>query len=165
MNRASTTKAKRKASKWVGEAQTYSHPNNPTKKHPRHGNPQSGSISTIRTFPSEARYLNFSSLTFCGFPGCDPHWFSKPQNVNDENLLLKGCTNLTALGSSNKTPVGKSPRLYVKETHLLILKQILERQEFIRTLSWDRSTGRYHFWYFIQACNICSDRHILDLSH
>lgn len=100
--------------------------------------------------------------------GFENQWGShpgKPQNVNDENLLLKGCTNLTALGSSNKTPVGKSPRLYVKETHLLILKQILERQEFIRTLSWDRSTGRCHFWYFIQTCNICSDRHILDLSH
>lgn len=48
-------------------------------------------------------------------------------------------------GYRTKAVAGKVPRPYVKENHLLILKQLLGIQDLVRILSRDRSTGRYYF--------------------
>lgn len=61
-----------------------------------------------------------------------------------KNPLLKGsCMDSLALGPNSKATVCKAPGPYVKETRLLILKHLLERQEPVETLTWDRSG--HHF--------------------
>lgn len=71
-----------------------------------------------------------------------------------KNTLLKGSyTNSLAMGPSSKATVCKALRLYVKETHLLILKHLLERQEPVGTLSRDR--GGHHFCILLPCWSWC----------
>ena len=58
-----------------------------------------------------------------------------------ENLLLKGLhKDSLAPAPSAKTPFWKVPKPYVKEIHLLVLKDLLERQKFVGMLSADTET-------------------------
>lgn len=60
-------------------------------------------------------------------------------------LALKGsCVDSFTQGLSAKILIWKAPELYVKETHLLILKCLSERQKTFGTFPRNGDTGRCH---------------------
>lgn len=84
----------------------------------------------------------------------EPVGLTSRRIVGNEKYTLKGSyTDSLAKGPSSKTIVCKATRLYVKETHLLFLKHLLEKQEPLGTLSRGRSG--HHFWILLPCWSWC----------
>lgn len=118
--------------------------------HPRHSTPQSGGISKIWKFflRSEGFVPHIRSCK--GETSPQNTWLWKPVQIifrktitgGNGEATLKGLTyRLTGPGTQHKNTSLKNSYTSVKETHLLILKCLSERQETVGTLSRNVDTG------------------------
>ena len=148
---------KRTALRWVGEAKTLSWQK---RLHHKCCDPQRGRVSKAQNFflRSEGSVLYIRLPTLRPYmrdmrpPECHPLKANEDYILdnyktggNGEPTLKGSCTDSLVLGPSTKTWIWKVPAgSYVKETNLLILKHLPERQENVGTLSKNIDNGSHY---------------------